>query len=169
MNELILSLLADDKPGIVKLVASVVHDHGGNWMESRMTQMAGKFAGIARVTCAPASLDALTTALQELNTQGIRITVDQGQEAALPTQTYVAVQITANDRPGIVKEVSDCLAALQINLEDLQTDCSTAAMSSGPMFHASFLTIIPENVTVDAVIAALENLSDDLMVDIDAE
>ncbi len=169
MNELILSLLADDRPGIVKQVAAIVHANGGNWMESRMTQMAGKFAGIARITCETASIEALIAAMDSLKAEGIRVTVDQGQELEAPTRTYVAVQITANDRPGIVKEVADCLAALQINLEDLQTDCSTAAMSSGPMFHASFLTVIPEHVTVDEVIAALEDLSDDLMVDIDAD
>ena len=169
MKELILTLIAEDKPGIVDKVASVIHLHDGSWMESRMTQMSGKFVGIVRVTSPAAQVEALTLALSGLASDGIRITVEEGQSIDVPTETYVAVNITANDRPGIVREVANCLAAMNINLEDLQTDCSTAAMSSSAMFHASFLTVIPDDISVEDVIAALENLSDDLMVDIDSE
>ncbi len=169
MKELILTLISEDRPGIVDKVASVIHLHDGSWMESRMTQMAGKFVGIVRVTCPIVNIDAMTGALADLSEAGIRITVEEGQTSEISTETYVAVNITANDRLGIVREVANCLAALNINLEDLQTDCSTAAMSSSAMFHASFLTVIPEDVTVEDVIAALESLSDDLMVDIDSE
>ena len=169
MKELILTLIAEDKPGIVDKVASIIHLHDGNWMESRMTQMSGKFVGIVRVTSPIAQIEAMTAALAGLATDGIRISVEEGQTSEVPTETYVAVNITANDRPGIVREVANCLAALNINLEDLQTDYSTAAMSSNAMFHASFLTVIPDEITVEDVVAALEGLSDDLMVDIDSE
>ena len=47
---LVLTVIADDKPGIVEKLSSVIADHHGNWLESRMAQMAGKFAGILRIS-----------------------------------------------------------------------------------------------------------------------
>ena len=48
-NFLVLTVIADDKPGIVEQLSATIARNGGNWLESRMAHMAGKFAGILRV------------------------------------------------------------------------------------------------------------------------
>lgn len=169
MKEFVLTILADDKPGIVESVSSVVEANGGNWLESRMSQMAGKFAGIVRIACEDDCEKTLTAALEALDNNEIRITVDPGQSPSGVSSIGIAFIVTANDRPGIVKEVSNCLAELNINLEDMHTECNSAPMSSGVVFTASFLAVIPENVALEDVIQSLESLSDDLMVDVDSE
>ena len=45
MTDLVLTLLGSDRPGLVELVAGVIAAHGGNWLESRMSHLCGKFAG----------------------------------------------------------------------------------------------------------------------------
>ena len=35
-NFLVLTVIADDKPGIVEQLSAVIARHGGNWLESRM-------------------------------------------------------------------------------------------------------------------------------------
>ena len=45
MTDLVLTLIGPDRPGLVEAVAEVVARHGGNWLESRMAHLAGKFAG----------------------------------------------------------------------------------------------------------------------------
>lgn len=55
---LVLTVIADDKPGIVEQLAATITEHGGNWLESRMAQMAGKFAGI----CASVLMKKIVTA-----------------------------------------------------------------------------------------------------------
>lgn len=169
MKELILTLLSDDKPGIVETLSTSVAANGGNWLESRMTQMAGKFAGIARIACEDKDEQALTEALHKLESGNLRITIDIGRGDVQVNKNQIALMVTANDRPGIVREVSNCLADLNINLEDLHTDCDAGAMSSGPIFKASFLAVMPEGLSSDQVIESLESLSDDLMVDIDTD
>ena len=49
MDHLVLTVIAKDQPGLVERLAQCVADHGGNWLESRMSRMAGQFAGILRV------------------------------------------------------------------------------------------------------------------------
>ena len=49
MDHLVLTVIAPDQPGLVERVAQCIAAHGGNWLESRMSRMAGQFAGILRV------------------------------------------------------------------------------------------------------------------------
>ncbi|MEM7014381.1 MAG: ACT domain-containing protein, partial [Verrucomicrobiota bacterium] len=45
----VITVLGEDRPGIVESLAAAVADHGGNWIESRMAHLAGQFAGIVQV------------------------------------------------------------------------------------------------------------------------
>jgi len=48
MTDVVVTLLGPDRPGLVEMVAGIIAGHGGNWLESRMSRLAGKFAGILR-------------------------------------------------------------------------------------------------------------------------
>ena len=63
---LVLTVIADDKPGLVETLAEVIADHKGNWLESSMSQLAGKFAGILRVSVATGDAQTLIDALSSL-------------------------------------------------------------------------------------------------------
>ena len=54
-TELILTVVGDDRPGMVQEAANCVREVDGNWLESRMTRLAGKFAGVVRVSLPEAS------------------------------------------------------------------------------------------------------------------
>lgn len=80
-EHLILSVISDDKPGVVKALANAISTNGGNWLESRLAQLAGKFAGVIRIAVTPEEKEALCDALAALKSQGIRVVVDQIEEA----------------------------------------------------------------------------------------
>ena len=73
MDHLVLTVIAEDQPGLVERLAQCIAEHGGNWLESRMSRMAGQFAGILRVAVPSEAHAALTAALQGLQAQGIRV------------------------------------------------------------------------------------------------
>ncbi|MGI9430405.1 MAG: glycine cleavage system protein R, partial [Bythopirellula sp.] len=60
-TSLVLTVLGQDRPGLVDAIAQAVADHGGNWVESRMAHLAGHFAGILRVEVDADQAEALTT------------------------------------------------------------------------------------------------------------
>ena len=49
-TSLVLTVIGPDRPGIVEQLSDQVLAVGGNWEESRMTRLAGKFAGLLRVS-----------------------------------------------------------------------------------------------------------------------
>ena len=166
-TQLILTVMADDQPGIVKKLSECVASQNGNWLESRMTRMAGKFAGIIRIECQDDKLKPLHTQLDKLISSGIRVTVDYSEIGEKPAATeQINFTVTANDRTGIVREVSNVLAMLGVNMENLETLVESAPMFSGLVFKAEIAATLPASVEIQAVIDALEQLSDDLIVDI---
>lgn len=164
---LVLTIIADDKPGIVETLAATIADQGGNWLESRMSHMAGKFAGILRISIEAAKSDTLQTALAALANQGINVGIEVTAEAGDSIATKdLTLNLVGNDRPGIVKEVSQALAKLGVNVLDLTTNCESAAMSADLLFKTEAHLRVPQGFDADELTDSLEAISNDLMVEI---
>jgi glycine cleavage system regulatory protein len=166
MIDLVLTLIGPDRPGIVETVSEVVAAHGGNWLESRMAHLAGKFAGVLCVEVPDQHAAALEEALGRLEASGLTIVVERSTPVETPRQHAMEIELLGLDRPGLVHEISALLAAYGINVEELATDRTTAAHSGDPMFHAHVRVFTPETVDVAAVRQGLEHLADDLMVEV---
>jgi glycine cleavage system regulatory protein len=164
---LVLTVIADDKPGIVEQLSTVIADHGGNWLESRMAQMAGKFAGILRISIDGTQKSKLVAALSSLDSSGLQVRVETpaAEKDALATHS-LALSVVGNDRPGIVREVSQALARIGVNVLELSTQCEPAEMSAVPLFRSEISASIPDSLDHDDVREVLEALSDDLMVEL---
>jgi len=163
---LVMTVLGNDRPGLVRSLADTVASHGGNWLESRMARLAGQFAGIVRIECPSESADALINELQTPGNSGLTIlAVRQQAQEPLPRRT-LAVEVVGNDRPGIVRELSAAVASAGGNIEELTTGLESAPMSGQPMFRAHGIISIAENAEPASLTAAIERLGTDLTVDI---
>lgn len=165
---LVLTIIGQDRPGIVESLARVVAAHDANWEESRMAHLANRFAGILRVTVSGAQADALTRALEALTSAGLRVTVERtggAEEATAPYHT-LRLELLGNDRPGIVREISRCLAERGVNIEELETERVSAAMTGGDLFKAQATLRVPPAMTVEVLRKALESLANEMMVDL---
>lgn len=168
-RSLVLSILSDDKPGVVETLARTVADHEGNWLESSMSHLAGKFAGILQVSVPAERLPALREALAALQSQrGIAVIVAESLDTpSEQTMQLLHFSLIGNDRPGIVRELAQAFASHQINLDELQTHCSSMPWSGDPMFAAEGIISLPETVDLDRLMDDLNDIADELGVDIE--
>lgn len=166
MTELVLTLIGPDQPGIVETVSEVVAANGGNWLDSRMAHLAGKFAGVLCVEVPDERAAALERGLAALATSGLTIVVERSTGADAPPQRTMEIELVGLDRAGLVHEIASLLAGHRINVEELTTDRSAAAHSGDPLFRADLRVVVPESVEVALVRQGLERLAADLMVDI---
>ena len=166
MNEsLVMTLIGKDRPGLVESLATVVQEHGGNWEESRMVQLAGKFAGLLRVQAPSNRVDGLLAALTEL--EELSVTVERVRTASEDVATQLLrLELVGQDHPGIVRAFAEAVAKQRINIEELDSRLVDAPMSGAPLFRASALLHAPASVEIDVLQAELEQLAADLMVDI---
>lgn len=166
MDHLVLTVIAQDQPGLVERVAQCVADHGGNWLESRMSRMAGQFAGILRIAVPAANRAELVGALQALGAQGIRVLFEDSGNEPAASWTPILLDLVGNDRPGIIRDITRLLAEQGVNLESLITEVVPAPMSGESLFHAEALLAVPQGLSLEALQGSLETLADELMVEL---
>ncbi|HVU51911.1 MAG TPA: ACT domain-containing protein [Polyangia bacterium] len=170
MTDLVLTLIGPDRPGLVQAVAGIVAEHGGNWLESRMTHLAGKFAGILRAELPPDRAPAALAALAALEGRGLKIVAETVARAERePPSRTMDLDLLGLDRPGIVREIAQLLAESGVNVEELTTDRTSAPMSGEILFEARAHVHVPAATDVAQLRAALERVATDLMVEIKLE
>jgi glycine cleavage system regulatory protein len=166
-HSLVMTIIGEDRPGLVESVATIVAEQGGNWLESRMSHLGGQFAGILRVEVTAGKQSALVAALNALESRGLRVVVHPDQAPTAPTTGPVSLlEIVGQDRPGIVRQISHALAAHGVNVEELHTECASAAMSGETMFKARAKLSIPPSCKVAELRHELEKIAGDLIVEI---
>ena len=163
---LVVTVLGSDRPGIVERVSEVVLAAGANWEESRMARLAGKFAGILRISVPAANADTLSAGLRALTSDGLTVVVESSPEAAPETFRTVRLELVGNDHPGIIRDISKVLAQQRVNIEELETGVSGAPMTGEQLFRASVQLRLPPAVTTDWLRSRLEALAGELMVDV---
>lgn len=165
-TNLILTVMAKDKPGIVKFLSDAVFEQQGSWLESSLSRLGGQFAGIVSVQIPAGNLNAFKTAISGVDAAGITVRI-QSQEVLqgekLPT---AMIQLEANDRQGIIDEISTILASKKVNIEKIITGCVSASMAGYDLFQAEITVGLPEGFEEDDLQALLEGLSDDVMVSV---
>ncbi len=134
-----------------------------------MARLAGQFVGIICIQ-SPAEKEAsLRTSLEQLHDEGIHVHVlGQGELTDYPFTKHLRIDIFGNDRPGIVSQLTRTISDAGANIEELNTSIESAAMSGQPVFHACGTVCLPESSEDDVIISAIEALSDDLTIEIDA-
>ena len=175
---LVLTFIAEDRPGLVERLSETVAAEGGNWLESRMAHLAEKFAGIARIEIPAKKVAALRKALAALEKEGFHIAVEEtGKPAAKPGKAAAKktappegalynLDLVGPDQPGILRDITHCLAEHGVSVEDMETDIRDAPMSGGVMFYAKAQVRVPAGLGGDDLRDTLEALAGSLMVDV---
>ena len=164
---LVITFMGKDQPGLVESVASVVAREGGNWLESRMSHLGGQFAGVLRVAIEAQREASLMKSLLQLQESGLSITVrSEPASAEDEKRSLVTLDLLGSDQVGIVSRISGLLASLGVNVEELQTELTTAPMSAELLFKARGLLQLPESLQPETLRDELEGIASDLMVDL---
>ena len=106
MHDVVLTIVGSDRPGLVEAVAEGVARAGGNWLESRMVHLAGKFAGVLRVQAPAEAIPRVVAAIEALARADLKVTVEPGVVGAtLGSQRSLDLDLVSLDRAGIVRAV----------------------------------------------------------------
>jgi|TARA_R100001509_G_scaffold110004_2_gene65738 glycine cleavage system regulatory protein len=164
----IVTFIGDDRPGLVEAVSSAIERSGGNWLESRLSQLGGKFAGLVLVNLPESAGPGLEETLRGLADSGLSVRVTPAASEVAPRgERRVTLTVVGPDRPGIVREISRALAAEQLNVVEMESEVSSAPMSGEQLFHACIEAELPAGATLEALQGALDSIADAMTLDID--
>jgi glycine cleavage system regulatory protein len=166
-TSLIVTAIGTDRPGIVSLLSERAQGFGANWAGSRMTNLAGQFAGMVHFEVPAANAEPLAQALRALETSGLRVVIAKSETPPAPEgRRMVKLELTGLDRPGIVRDLSRSLAEQGVSIDDLHTEIVSDGASAEHLFKVKALLVVPESLPNDSLRAALGTLANQMMVDI---
>lgn len=163
MNHLIISCIGPDRTGIVDSLSGIIKKHQGNWQVSSLHHLSGFFAGVIEVSVTPENTEALTAELHEIT--GLNCQIELAEPNLPKQKSNLVLDLTANDRAGIVQEISSVIHHQGGNLVKLVSSQSSAPHTGQLMFKAKVRIAINEKNT-NNLVEALEKIADDLVVDI---
>jgi len=166
----IVTFIGDDRPGLVEQLSRVIENNGGNWHESRLSQLGGKFAGLIRVSLPADQGLTLETDLSALATSGlsVRVTPSGEKRSSVPGRN-ITLTVLGPDRPGIVREISRALAQREINVLEMHSQVISAPMSAEMIFSAHIDAWIPETTDMDDLADTLDEIANQMTLEIDLE
>ncbi len=161
MDELAVTLIGHDRPGIVAEVSGALADLGLNLTDSTMTRLRGHFA-MTLICTGGAGAGAVDAALQPMCADGsLLATVREvrPESESLPRGTPYLVSLHGADRLGIVAAVTRVLARSGGNITDLTTRLV------GPLYVLVAEVDLPPD-SADEVATQLAATADELGVEV---
>jgi glycine cleavage system regulatory protein len=168
MVPLVLTFVGDDRPGLVNAISEKIAACGATWLESRSARLAGKFAGILLVSVPDGRVAELHSSLRLLDTAGLHLNIERGAstEAENPPGRLLKLDLLGHERPGIVRDVTQALTSLGVNIEEFASDLESAPFTGVEMFRARGRLRSPEWLGIEDLRKALEHLAGEIMVDL---
>ena len=166
-NQLVLSALGEDKPGIIDELSRSVMDCGCTIIDSRMAILGGDFALLLQVGGNwnnVAKLEGQIKSLEErlgLAITSRRTTEKESRKDLLP----YGVDVVALDQPGIVHNLARFFSQRKINIQEMVTSSYAAAHSGTPMFSVHLTVDIPAKTQISTLREEFMDFCDQLNLD----
>lgn len=166
-TSLVVTIVGPDRHGIVSLLSDRAQRFGANWAASRMTRLAGEFAGMVHFEVPRENADALATALRGLESSGLQVVIAKSDGANVPTSLRgVELELVGDDRLGIVSSLTKILAERGISIENIHTEIVRGGVSGKQTFKIGAHLLVPAALSVDELRRELGTLAREMMVDI---
>ncbi|MDL2357826.1 MAG: ACT domain-containing protein [Pseudomonadota bacterium] len=166
-TSLVVSIVGPDRHGIVSLLADRAQRYGANWAASRMTRLAGEFAGMVHFEVPREHADALSAALRQLEASGLQVVIARSDGARAPASLRsFELELVGDDRVGIVSSLTRLLAERGVSIESIHTDIVRSGVSGKQTFKIGAHLLVPASLAADDLRRELGTLATRMMLDI---
>ena len=157
-NWYMLTLIGEDKPGIVAAISRSLFDLGLNLGETSMLRLGGNFTVMMMVSGGHQEAVLREMLTPVIEAQGMCLHIDpiraRLHEHLLPN---IQVTVTGADRAGIVAQVTEALAAAGFNILDLESDVVGSADEPVYIMQISGIADVP----LESIERAVQPLRED--------
>ncbi|MCM2679399.1 glycine cleavage system protein R [Echinimonas agarilytica] len=158
----IVSLAGKDRPGLLQHLAHQTHSCDGKWLTSRVSYLEGHLAATIKVEV-PLERE---TAVKDMfsHQEGLVCCFDDISQEATVCPMPLDLSIEANDRPGIVNDITNLLdqnGVRILNMENHRFHVTAVGMN---MFSAKLKLSLPDHLSEDSLIEKLAELKGGLRV-----
>ncbi|MEO8081514.1 MAG: ACT domain-containing protein [Caldimonas sp.] len=166
-TSLVVTVMGHDRPGIVSLLSDRASRHGASWTSSRLSRLAGEFAGMVHFEVPPDNAHALADALRGLESSGLQVAIARSEGSQAPAGLRgVTLELVGDDRLGIVSHLTRILAERGISIEQIHTEVVQGASAPTQTFRVNAHLLVPNSLTTADLEHAVAVVANEMMVDI---
>ena len=166
MKSILISVLGDDKPGLLDSLSEIIVSNDGDWIESNMSTVEAKFAGILRVNVPAKNAKKLVKELTS-SKLGLQIACEETVPVTHSDYKSYNIELIGQNHVGIINQLSHVLTyELKANVEGIKTEIIDASMSGEQLFKAQISLHLPKSVDERLIKDKLELIADEMMVEI---
>lgn len=165
MKKLVLTVIGEDKIGLIEQLSNVLLKNNASWLASNLSHLGGYFAGVVEIEVPENHLAELTKDFSEL--QELKVELHDERETVTTETQELEFVITGNDRQGIVQELSSIITHKGASILRFTSSRQSAPNWGGGLFHAIAKVSLPVGMNADVIVDALEELASDIVVDLD--
>ena len=167
-TSLVVTVMGPDRPGIVRMLSDRAQRFGANWEASRLSRLAGEFAGMVHFEVPRENADALADSLRGLEpSSGLKLVVAKSDSTPAPIGLRgVELELVGDDRVGIVSNLTRILSESGVSIEHIHTEILGSAPSAPRTFKIMAHLLVPNTLGSDELRRRLETVASEMMVDI---
>ena len=158
----IVSLAGVSHPGLLQDLAHYTHEHGGKWLSSKVSHLEGHIAAIIKMDVPEEEVEAVKN--QFSSQKGLSVQFDDVKELDENADSNLNLVVDANDRPGLVKEITNVLDEQDITVVDMECYRLNVSGLGTSVFTANMKLNLPEGCEKDDVMSEIGDLSEDVVV-----
>lgn len=156
-----VSLMGRNRPGLLKELAEYTHNHQGKWLNSKVNHLDSLISALIKIELPLAQLEplkAIFMAEPELSVTFVK------SETVKSEGKLVEIVVDADDRPGIVNELTQRLDAEEVEVVDMECNRVGVAELGRSLFTAKMMLKVPHDRDGADVAAELETMAADMVV-----
>jgi glycine cleavage system regulatory protein len=166
-TSLVVTVMGPDRPGIVRLLSDRAQRFGANWAASRLSRLAGEFAGMVHFEVPRENADALATSLRSLESSDLKLVIAKSDSSQVAAGLRgVELDLVGDDRVGIVSTLTRILAESGISIEHIHTEIVGTNASAPKTFKVAAHLLVPNALSSDELRRKLETVASEMMLDI---
>lgn len=164
----IVNFVGQATPATIKQLAAITHENDGKWLISKVNFIDDQVAAVIKIEMPLAKAQLVKDAFQSYPNLLVQI-VDSDTQPHREDTIY-QLRVDANDRAGIVNDITQVLDRQGINILDM--DCQRVFIADGGGISASLFTAnlairLPADISIDDVSKELESISEETRVMLD--
>ena len=166
-NQLVITALGADHPGIVEELSTSLNKHQLNIEESRMSALGGEFAVLLLVSGSEQAIDDFVAKSSDIETQ-LQMKLMLKTTKSSSDQRNLApydIEVLAIDNPGIVQKLAGFFSSREINIFNLDTELYHAPHTGTPMFSLRLTVGVPAGTPIAKLREEFMSHCDDLNLD----
>lgn len=166
MNVQIMVTVSGSKQvDLSKVLSDITHSLGGKWLNSKISHIDAYVAGLIKIEIDENNVKKL---ISEFKTLGINV-----EAADLGTVTHekpkpLDLCIDGKDRPGLVHHITRVLSENSIKVENMECNRLGVPDIGGTLFTSHFKIVVDEQFNKSLLVASLQEIADDLIIDLSA-